>query len=183
MLLLWTVITVKLYLGDGIRHRHVYMPAAVCWAVAMLAYPFHFVETKTPVQAALIQANIKQSLKWEPEYLVPTLNTYATLTHKVSPQTQIIVWPESALPEFEHEIYPFLHFFNNKLLKRQQSLVAGLLVYDDPEGVYYNGMLVLGQVPADVPTYQLGTNRYYKEHFPIGEFVPFEELLRGCAFF
>ena len=58
------------------------MPAAVCWAVAVLVYPFHFVETKAPVQAALIQANIKQSLKWEPEYLVPTLNTYATLTHK-----------------------------------------------------------------------------------------------------
>ena len=76
-----------------------------------------------------------------------------------------------------------MHFFNDKLLKRQQSLVAGLLVYDDPKGVYYNGMLVLGKVPADVPPYQLGhSNRYYKEHLlPIGEFVPFEALLRGLA--
>lgn len=181
--LLWTVIALKLYLGDGVRHRHVYLPPAICWVVALLLYPFDFVVPKAPVQAALIQANIKQSLKWQPEYLVPTLNTYAELTQKVSPQTRIIVWPESALPEFEHEIYPFLHFFHDTLVKKQQSLVAGLLVHEQSKDAYYNGILVVGHVPQGVDSYRLGhNNRYYKEHLlPIGEFVPFETFLRGLA--
>ncbi len=180
LVLLWTVLATTLLTKHG---KRVYQPALFGWLLALLLYPFHYVEFQKPVHVALVQGNIAQSLKWEPEYLAPTIDIYTKLTETISPKTQMIVWPESSLPEFEYVLYPFLRLMDISLKQKQQALIAGLLAYDEKKDAYYNGLLALGDVGADVPAYRLDhDNRYYKQHLlPIGEYVPFEDIFRNIA--
>ena len=116
-----------LYFVADVKDRRAYLPACCVLLFIAFVYPFQFVKPQAPVQVALVQANIDQALKWKPEHFGPTLDTYTRLTKKISPQTQLIIWPESALPAYEHELYPFLLHMNDYLNKRNQSLLAGLL--------------------------------------------------------
>ncbi|MGL5610268.1 MAG: apolipoprotein N-acyltransferase, partial [Aeromonas veronii] len=50
-----------------------------------------------PVKVALVQGNIAQSLKWDPEALAPTVRTYQDLSRE-NQDADIIIWPESAIP-------------------------------------------------------------------------------------
>ena len=52
-----------------------------------------------PLRAAVLQANISQSLKWNQESLFPTLRAYVELTREAF-GNDVIVWPETAIPEF-----------------------------------------------------------------------------------
>jgi apolipoprotein N-acyltransferase len=51
------------------------------------------------LDVALVQGNVKQSLKWQPQHLGATLDNYAQLSARVS-AADLLIWPESATPFF-----------------------------------------------------------------------------------
>jgi apolipoprotein N-acyltransferase len=55
-----------------------------------------------PTSVALLQGNIPQDLKWQPEKIVDTLLLYARMAE--AHPAQLIVMPETALPLFESEL-------------------------------------------------------------------------------
>lgn len=135
------------------------------------------------VSVALVQGNIKQELRWVPEQELPTMKKYMQLT-KPHLQQQIIVWPEAAIPQVEPLAQAYLFNLDMQAAENHSAVITGILDFKRNDDAY-NGIIVLGKsttaVTAGDYIYET-TNRYQKHQLlPIGEFVPFERLLRDIA--
>jgi apolipoprotein N-acyltransferase len=127
--------------------------------------------TGKPIQISLVQGNISQQIKWNRDYLNSTLERYYSLT-KAHWDSRIIIWPEAAIPLLQKDAQPFLDKLNQEAQQHHATLITGLPIQNGFS--YYNGMLALGNDQAV----------YYKRHLvPFGEYVPFENLLRGLIGF
>ncbi|QYJ72491.1 apolipoprotein N-acyltransferase [Shewanella sp. FJAT-51649] len=139
--------------------------------------------TGESVKVALVQGNIPQSMKWEPEALWPTLLKYMDLSREHF-DADIIVWPEAAIPAPESMVQDFLDNANKVANLNHTSIITGIISRQHDE--FYNSLIVLGnhnQKQQETPDYESdGSNQFKKHHLlPIGEFVPFEALLRPIA--
>lgn len=131
----------------------------------------------------LIQGNIEQSLRWQPEMEWPTMQKYLQLTEPHW-DADIIVWPEAAIPRLEAQAIPYLQTLDELASSNHVGLVTGIVNYDYANQQVFNTLLALGREDqGDDDAYQyLGPNRFRKHHLlPIGEFVPFESWLRDLA--
>ena len=134
-------------------------------------------------KVALIQGNIAQSIKWEPEQEWPTMLKYLDLT-RVNYDADLIIWPESAIPVLEPAAQDYLSTVNRSALLNDSAIITGLINYNFESKEYFNALLVLGKKKDDDEQgyYYNHSNRYYRNHLlPIGEYVPFQELLRPIA--
>lgn len=137
------------------------------------------------LQVALVQGNLELDLKWDPAREWKNLEHYIALTEPVADH-DLIVWPESAVTLLEWQARHALSDMNEWMLNEQSSLITGILdlKYDNdhPDGSYFNSIVVLGE-QENASGYEYGiTNRYEKHQLlPIGEFVPFENILRPIA--
>ncbi|WP_194868552.1 apolipoprotein N-acyltransferase [Pseudoalteromonas sp. PPB1] len=133
----------------------------------------------------LVQGNIQQSLRWEPEQFWPTMSKYQDMTRPLWQQADLVVWPEAAIPELEDLAFDFLHNLDKAAAFNQSALITGIPDYQFDTRNVYNTLIVVGKQQTDDEQghYQyLHTNRYQKHQLlPIGEFVPFEKWLRPVA--
>ncbi len=122
-----------------------------------------------PIKVSMIQANVKQSLKWMPETKQPTIDLYLKLTRDEW-GSDLIIWPETAIPAFYHQVEGDLFKgLELEALKNSSDLMIGIAVWDDAGKRYFNSMSTLGSV----------RNSYYKRHLvPFGEFMPMRLLLQ-----
>lgn len=136
------------------------------------------------VNITLVQGNIAQSLRWSREQLENTLNVYGSLTENNLKNSDIIIWSEASITDYELDEQPFLQRLDNLARANNTEVAVGIIDYRprdiyDNEGDVYNTLLVLGDnAPYQYPT----QNRYQKHHLvPFGEFTPFENLLKPVA--
>lgn len=148
----------------------------VLWGLGVASQQLQWVSPTQPLRVALVQGNIEQSLKWIPGQLELSLQRYLDLTRPAL-NADVVIWPESALPASEQQLAPWLEQVDKLMFERGQSLITGLVSRPNDDHVY-NAVLGLGS-----GDYQPGqSNRYYKQQLvPIGEFVPFGNLLRPLA--
>ncbi|KAA8999940.1 apolipoprotein N-acyltransferase [Affinibrenneria salicis] len=160
--------------------------AGVALALLLLPWPLRQLQWVTPqparsVDIALVQGNIPQSLKWDPDELQNTLNIYRDSSQPYLGKASVIIWPESAIPDTEPRQQRWLAELDAELRQRHSSLLTGIVdvrrngsAFD-----YYNSIIVLGE--GEPYRYPAAT-RYNKHHLvPFGEFVPLETLLRPLA--
>jgi apolipoprotein N-acyltransferase len=161
-------------------------PAVIALALLLLPWPLRQLHWFTPqpdkaVNVAMVQGNIAQSMKWDPQALVSTLQTYLDETRPYMGKAPIIIWPESAIPDYEASQNGFLTMMDDLMRAKSSSLITGIVdVRATPQGdKIYNSAIVLGEKQA----YRYpDANRYNKHHLvPFGEFVPLETLLRPLA--
>ena len=126
------------------------------------------------LRVALVQANIEQSLKWQPEQLNRILHQYQELTTPLLGKVDAVIWPEAAIPAFAHHLGEYFPALDAAAREHNTALVTGLPVLDR-DGRYFNAIIGLGTA----------SGRYDKRHLvPFGEYVPFQSVLRGLfAFF
>ncbi|MGO2343759.1 apolipoprotein N-acyltransferase [Vibrio litoralis] len=157
---------------------------AIPTAVFLVAFALNQVswvkpDPSTKTSFALIQGNIDQKMKWVPSHRWPTLMKYTDISRD-NWGTDIIIWPEAAIPALESDLPAFLHNLDTAAKANNSALITGVLSQDDM-GRFYNNVLTLGQNglgPYDYDT----AKRYSKHHLlPFGEFVPFGDLLRPIA--
>ena len=129
------------------------------------------------VKLALVQGNIPQSLRWVPEEDANTMNQYFKMTQGLWTSHDVIIWPEAAIPQLEPLADDYLLALREQSIATQTPLITGILNYRVQTNEAFNNVIVIDEQYA----YE-HPNRYAKHHLlPIGEFVPFESLLRGLA--
>ncbi|MDX3773659.1 apolipoprotein N-acyltransferase [Chromatiaceae bacterium AAb-1] len=136
------------------------------------------------VSVLLVQGNIKQELRWVPEQEWPAMLKYMDLTRPYL-GTDIVIWPEAAIPKLEPLAEAFLENLNRAALYQNSAVISGIIDYNFQSSQAWNNLIVLGKrLPeSEDGDYFYGhSNRYSKHHLlPIGEFVPFESWLRQLA--
>ncbi|ARU93382.1 apolipoprotein N-acyltransferase [Tatumella citrea] len=159
----------------------------VAVAIIIIGWPLRYLHWYQPqndrkVSVALVQGNIPQSMKWDPQQLQSTLNTYLRLTRPVLGNAKIVIWPESAITDLETNEQPFLTQLDQVLRSEGSTLATGIVdsrLQADNRYHDYNSVVVLGN--PQPYSYQ-SQNRYQKNHLvPFGEFVPMASLLRPLA--
>ena len=114
-----------------------------------------------PLSVALLQGNIAQDLKWQPERFSETLAIYYRLAR--DNPAQLTVMPETAFPTFfEYLPGEYVEALNTLATREQGNVLLGAVVGDNQR--YANGAISLGHNPQQ---------RYRKHHLvPFGEFIP-----------
>ncbi len=121
----------------------------------------------TPIRVSLVQGNIPQDIKWLPSMQQPTLELYTQLTREHW-DSDLIVWPESAIPLFLHEAMPFVDKLSTEARRHGSDLLIGVITEDPDSGRYYNSVLSTGR--------QRGL--YHKRHLvPFTEYLPLRSIL------
>lgn len=159
-------------------------PLTVPVLVLLLAYQVKGIEwvqpePYKPVKVALVQGNVPQALKWQPEQRWPTLMKYLDLTRE-NWDADIIIWPEAAIPALEKQVETFLSHLDEAARLNQSAVITGVLDKTE-QGEFFNNILTLG-INRDGEYRYDSASRYSKHHLlPFGEFVPFGDLLRPIA--
>ena len=129
------------------------------------------------LNVSLVQGNIEQNLKWDPNYLYQTMENYGRLIGDNLGKTDLIILPEAAFPTYENSIQPFFQMLQSLAEKANTEVMIGTIYQDETLGKLFNSIVVVGNQTAP---YQMQTaNRYNKHHLvPFGEYVPLENILR-----
>jgi apolipoprotein N-acyltransferase len=157
------------------------LPLVVLTIASVLAYGLHSLypggeqrKDSRSVLVAVIQGNIDQAVKWNPEYQGKTVKIYRDLSlSTLSRKPGLVVWPETSVPFF---------FQDNGELGRQVLMIpkemGAYLLFGSPayklerEGpVFYNRAYMI------TPEERL-SGYYDKVHLvPFGEYVPLKKIL------
>lgn len=138
------------------------------WIVGWIAGKTEWVQpVGNPLQVSLIQGNIPIEDKWRPEKRDLIVDRYLTLS-KAANTSDLIVWPESAVPVYLDEIDQ--KFFDNLRRINQEKpvdILFGVAERDKDTRRYYNSVVSVGAQPGV----------YRKRHLvPFGEYPPLEPL-------
>ncbi|UJF23682.1 apolipoprotein N-acyltransferase [Suttonella sp. R2A3] len=166
------VLIVSLIAYAWFKHR--LAPAIFALALIGIALATRLLEfttpTGTPLSVALVQGNVAQSQKFDPEHQWANLEQYIELS---APRDEaVIVWPETAIAFMESDLQDTtLAQLDEQFMRTGQTLVTGIPSGDLAERIYYNAVITLGS----------GEGRFYKHHLlPFGEYLPLRPVF---AFF
>ncbi len=161
---------VLLLLGQG-RHRvFCLVGLALLWGVGGLLGERHWTKkVGAPIRVSIVQGNVPQEDKWLRDNLLPTLELYSGLTRQHW-DSDLIIWPETAVPAFAHQVEEaLLRPLEQEAREQGSELLIGIPAWEQQGNHYYNAMLSLGP--------QRGV--YHKRHLvPFGEFMPLKFLLQ-----
>jgi len=154
------------------RLRTVAVGLAAVVLLWLLGYGLMRSEWTQPVGQALdvslVQGNVDQAEKWGPNSTQQALDLYGGLTRQAL-GSDIVLWPETAIPAFYHEIHEPLLEIATEVEAAGGALVTGIFVYDFETQDMYNSIVHVTERPA----------AYHKRHLvPFGEYLPLRGLLR-----
>lgn len=120
-------------------------------------------------QAALIQANIPQDVKWDHAFLIETMRRFERLTDKAAAGADTIVWPEAAVPFIIEDAPGWDKWLNDRMQEWGKTVLFGGLKQIDRNGdtpVAQSGLYLFD--PAS------GKRAFVGKHHlvPFGEYVP-----------
>ena len=128
---------------------------------------FPFSETVgVPIKVSLLQGNVAQSMKWEPEKFAETLALYERLVSQA--KGELIILPETALPAPLSRIpTEYIERLRGIANSKNANLIIGVPVQEN--GKFYNTAISLGVEDAQ---------QYRKVHLvPFGEYMPLRGML------
>ncbi len=168
----FVVLSASAFVGSLAMTRHARQLALALAALPWVAgYGLQWLPWSHPAGEALtttiVQGGIPQERKHLPEQFVPTLELYGR-TLGAHPGSELIVWPEAAIPAPAEDIEPYVAALQRNLSSSGQVLLLGMLQRDGAD--IYNSVFLLD---GD------GRQVYRKRHLvPFGEYFPVPELLR-----
>jgi apolipoprotein N-acyltransferase len=124
------------------------------------------------LKVAVVQGNIKQGDKWNPQIVRDTLERYRRLNSQVQ-GAQLIIWPETAAPFFFRPPSDLSQQLETIARESGGRLLFGSMAFEkNPSGQrFFNSAYLLDLQGKEA-------RRYDKTHLvPFGEYVPLQRLL------
>ena len=154
--------------------RSWWIPAALTslWLGVLAIAPLSFVHVEAVREVALVQGNVAQDTKWDPESVTRNLDAYVGLSGPHM-DVDVLLWPEAAVTLLLEQAGPFLDAMGQRMAQHGGALVTGIVSWRPEQGIR-NLSVVTGR----------GQGTYVKRRLvPFGEYVPLEGLLRGLIGF
>lgn len=120
-----------------LERRFIYLPiAASIFLLGVFTLGIRYTSDLPAIKVAGVQGAIPQSIKWDPLQTMPTIEKYLSLTMEYFGQSDLIVWPESALPIFAQQITPLLRDINIHAEATGSPILIGIQRYEllEPTG-------------------------------------------------
>lgn len=123
------------------------------------------------INISLVQANIPQEQKWDPDYSKQILNKFSSLSKKANKQNpDIVIWPETSIPGYLLD-ETWLYLKTTNLAKElSTSLLVGSPREDYEHRKFYNTAFLFG------PKGRLHLFHDKLHLVPFGEYVPYKNL-------
>ena len=127
-----------IYLAYMRRHVQAYLVYATMiasiWLIGWQLQQAKWVApaSATPLSVGIVQPNIPQELKWQREYYEPTLALFQSMTEPLLGR-DIILWPESAIPNYYQRSGEFLLPLANKAREQGSARIRVALNKLSPE--------------------------------------------------
>lgn len=116
------------------------------------------------LKITMIQGNIKQEAKWQPEQIQESLWLYGRYT-QANWSSDLIIWPEAAITLPLSIAKEITEQLDVAAKQHHSTIITGIPVMEP--GAAYNAMIALG----------MGSGIYYKRHLvPFGEYIPLRPL-------
>ncbi|WP_221799198.1 apolipoprotein N-acyltransferase [Oceanobacter mangrovi] len=168
------VLTVTTLIQAWYSKRLVFLLPLLLWPAGLWLQQFDWTHVDGKITVSAVQGNIDQNMKWKPDMVGPTINLYVKQTQKLW-DSDLIVWPETAVTLVYDRFLPYLEELNAQGQKHNSTIITGIAYrhpQDDPlAGEYHNSVVATG----------MGHGLYHKQRLvPFGEFIPFEKFLRGA---
>lgn len=131
--------------------------------------------TGESLSVSLVQGNVAQSIKWDPEHQAQILATYASLSSSEWGR-DLVIWSEGAIPLFQDDAREYIDIHAKLAKDTGSAWITGLPYkaldeYDPNQSFFppfYNAVWAMGQ----------GRGIYKKQRLvPFGEYTPFEGAL------
>lgn len=125
------------------------------------------------IPVSLVQGNIPQTLKWSPEHLQLSFDTYVKLTDPLWSKDRLVIWPEAAIPVPLQDTTEFIDTMDAIALDNDAHLILGIPIQARDKSGYYNAIVTLGK-----------EKKVYLKRLlvPFGEYTPFADLLNTFNF-
>lgn len=149
---------------------------AIIWGVGALLQQVEWTAPyQQPLKVSLVQGNVEQISKWDPERVQFRMDTYANLA-RAHWDSDLIIWPENSITVFYHQLKDgYFAELEKEAQQHNSSIILGLPVLDEKTDNYYSSFMTLGE---GQPMF------YHKNHLvPFGEYVPLESVFRGLISF
>jgi apolipoprotein N-acyltransferase len=162
--LLWTLVN-----RPGWRARLGWLGLlAALWLGAWVLGKIDWVEPAgPPLRVAIVQGNVTQDQKWEPDALDETLSRYVQLSLPEHGRSDVIIWPETAIPAFYEDMRPFVAALGARARQDQVDYVTGIPTGSWETEILHNSVLGVGR--------SLGF--YHKRRLlAFGEYLPLRSL-------
>jgi apolipoprotein N-acyltransferase len=139
-------------------------------AFGMVRLYLHPAEQSGKYTVRIVQPNIRQSLKWDPEENARNFRRHLDLTATATQQPpSFVIWPETAVIR-DLQQYPELARSIAAALPKGSIALLGNLRHPS-EDLFYNGVVALNKKSEILGAYD-------KHHLvPFGEYIPFREYL------
>jgi apolipoprotein N-acyltransferase len=171
--------------GSGRLAKKAAVLAALVLLTSTLAYGFIKIKVvdarllgSQELKVAVAQGNIDQSLKWNPEFRLKTIDIYRELSLKSAQENaKLIIWPESAVPFYLYYEFKDARRVRDVAIETGAYLLTGSPHFEDNEfgssewERYFNSAFLLdpkGEIAG----------RYDKVKLvPFGEYIPLKRAL------
>jgi len=120
-----------------------------------------------PFSVAMVQGNVDQNIKWDPDHRVKIITSYLELSRSHW-DADLMIWPETAISAFYHHVPEVVDTLEQLAREQKTDMLVGIPYRNLDTRDYYNSVLSLG-----------GERQFYhKRHLvPFGEFIPFQDLI------
>ncbi len=156
-------------LKAGLRKRIVICVAlALVWVAGVSLDQVEWTQKiGKPFKVALVQANVSQEKKWDPDFRQEIISDYRELT-RPHWNVDVVIWPETAISAFYHYVPESIDDLEKVAIDKGFDMLVGIPYLDPADKSYYNSVLSLGTERAF----------YHKRHLvPFGEFIPFQKYI------
>jgi len=150
-------------------HHSTRFISVVCATLLLTISPWlsniNYTEPADHKRVLLVQPNVDQNYKWDPRRLQGYKRDLVKLTVDHLKDTDLVIWPEAAVPELARNARPYLNRVHELAKQTRTQIITGVPMYS--EGEYYNAAVAIGGQPWEYKKTRL---------VPFGEYIPLETI-------